>query len=325
MKVGIFTSNANFLAPILESLKRNGHEPLFWTRTPNESVNWANLQRLLDRCDVAFFEWCQQPFLEALSLEGLDCKVAVRAHGIPFFSIYKTFPWKRVDLLIGASGLFGPMLNEAAQRPKRYIDIPVGSDPTLYTMPRSRKYGQNLVTHSFVVRFKKRIYTTIQTYYDLLQHDKKWNLHIVGNWEGGSTGWEGANYTTPCWELMEDLGISTKVFMTPNMDPEGWHQYLCDKDIFLSNSIREGVHISLVEAMFTGVYPLINCWRGAREYYPEECIFKTQSELVDKVLEWEKRPVKEKRRLSREMREWASERFDGRPLADKVVEALETL
>lgn len=325
MKVAIFTTNGNFLAPLIAALKRNGHELLFWTQSHDENVNWANLQRLLDRCDVAFFEWCQKPFLEALSLEGLDCKVAVRAHGIPFFGIYKAFPWKIVDLLIGASGIFGPMLDEAAQRPKRYLHIPVGSDPIFYTMPASRKYGRNLATHSFVIRFKKRVYTTIQTFYDLLQHDRRWNLHIVGDWQGKSRGWEGVNYTAPCRELMEDLGVSTEISLSPNMAPEEWHQWLCTKDIFISNSIREGVHISLVEAMLTGVYPLINCWRGAREYYPEECIFRTQSELVDKVLEWGKRPVEEKQRLSGEMREWATERFDGHELSEKVVEALETL
>lgn len=325
MKVGVFTTNTNFLGPIDEALKRNGHELLYWINTPDTHVNWINIQRILDRCDVAFFEWCQQPFLEALSLQEIDCKVAVRAHGIPFFSIYKTFPWGKVDLLIGASDLFGPMLDGAAQRPKRYMHIPVGTDPTFYTMPHSRKYGRNLATHSFTIRFKKRIYTTIQTFYDLLQHDKKWNLHIAGNWTGQAAGWEGVNYTVPCRELMEDLGVSTKISLQPNMDPAGWRQWLHDKDIFISNSIREGVHLSLAEAMLTGVYPLINCWRGSREYYPETCIFKTQSELVEKILEWRKLPVKQKRRLSGEMREWVCERFDSFELSEKVVEALETI
>ncbi len=325
MKVTIFTTNSNFLGPVVEALKRSGHEVRFWVQTPNKNVNWTNIQRLLDRCDVAFFEWCQTPFLQALSLEDIECKIAVRAHGLPFFSIFKTFPWEKVDLLIGASGLFGPLLNEAAQRPKRYMHIPVGSEPTFYTMPPSKKYGRNLATHSYTIRFKKRIYTTIQTFYELLKHDPKWNLNIAGNWTSQAPGWEGVNYTRPCRELMEDLKISTKVFLTPNMTPEGWRQWLGDKDIFISNSIREGVHVSLVEAMLTGVYPLINCWRGSTEYYPDECIFKTQNELVDKILEWKSLRARKKRRLSGEMREWALERFDGRDLSEKVVEALETL
>ena len=325
MKVGIFTSNPNFLGPITKSLLRHGHEILLWKRTREQQANWINLQRILDRCDVAFFDWTQNPFLNAMKIEDLSCKIAVRAHGLPFFDIYQTFPWQKVDLLIGASVIFSQRMKEVKNQPKRYLHIPPGSDPTLFTIPANKKHRQNLCTHSMIIRFKKRVYATLQAFYDLLQHDRRWNLYIVGSWKAPSGIWEGTNYTGPCRELMEDLQIRSKVYLSPNMPLVRWAKWLGDMDIFVSNSIREGLQISLVEAMLTGVYPLINCWRGSDEYYPADNIFKTQSELVEKILEWESQSAEEKRRLSGEMREWAVERFDAAVLADRLVEALETL
>lgn len=324
MKVGIFTSNPNFLGPITESLLRHGHEILRWKNTAAKQADWINLQRLLDRCDVAFFDWTQSPLPQAIRIEELSCKIAVRAHGIPFFGLYKTFPWQKVDLLIGSAGIFGQRMKEAKKQPKRYLHIPPGSNPTVFTIPANKKYHQNLCTHSMIIRFKKRVYTTLQTFYDVLQRDRRWKLHVVGSWKSPE-GWEGTNYTDPCLELMEDLDIESKVYLSPNMQQPRWAAWLRDMDIFISNSLREGLQVSVVDAMLAGVYPLINCWRGSSEYYPADNIFKTQSELVDKIFEWEERSVEEKRRLSGEMREWAAERFDGAILADKLVEALETL
>jgi len=327
MKVGVFTTNESFIGPVLEALQKRGHEVLYWTHTPDEHVNWMNLSRLIDRCDLAFFDWCQKPFLEAMSLEEIKCKVAVRAHGMPFFDIWDSFPWNHVDLLIGASVIIGWKIDKLPpeRRPRKYLHSPVGSDPTLFQIPKNKRYGRHIVTHSTTIRYRKRVYTTIQSFYDLLQLDRKWELSIVGEWEKGYSGWEGRQYTDPCLELMEDLDLMTKVRRLPNMDQETWRAFLGGQDIFVSNSIREGVQVSLVDAMLSGVYPLINCWRGAEHYYPRECIFRTQRELVDKIRAWLKLPLEEKRRLSQEMREWASERFDSSVNTAKLVEELEAL
>lgn len=327
MRVGIFTTNEGFIEPVIDALTRRGHQIHFWFHTQDEHVNWMNLMRLLDKCDLAFFDWCQKPFLETMSLEVLNCKIAVRAHGMPFFEIWDSFPWNRIDLLIGASVIIGWKIEQLPQdkQPKTYLHSPVGSDPTYFMIPKRKRYSRNLIMHSTTIRYRKRVYTTIQSFLDLLQVDPKWRLTIVGEWERGYSGWEGRQYTEPCLELMEDLGVRTRVNLLPNLDRGGWRALLAQQDIFISNSIREGVQVSLVEAMMSGVYPLINFWRGASYYYPPECLFKTQRELVDKILEWLKLPASEKRRLSQEMREWASERFDIRVNSDKLVEELEAL
>lgn len=324
MKIAVFATNITWLQADLDAMQRAGHTVQLWVNTTDKQINLVNISRLMDWCDIAYFDWCQYPFMEACSLERTSCKKVVRARGMPFFSIHRSFPWNVVDLVVGHQ-LIGQRLEEVGAS-ERFLHLPQGSDPRFYTMPKRRNYGKNLAMHSTTIRYRKRVYTSIQAFYDLLQHDPRWNFHIKGEWEKGyGPGWEGPHYTEPCRELMEDLGISTKIQLTPNVSKESWRAWLQEKDVFLSNGIREGTHVGLAEAMMCGCYPLVNCWRGAENYYPRDCIFRTQRELVDKILEWSGLKAKEKRQLSQDMREWAVERYDAAQIADIMVQEIELL
>ena len=324
MKIAVFTSNESWLQADLDAMQRADHEVQLWVNSPNPQINLMNLSRLMDWCDIAYFDWCQYPFIEACSLERTDCKIVVRARGLPFFSVYKSFPWNVVDLVVGHQ-LIGQRLQETGHD-VNYLHLPQGSDPNFFTMPKRRKYGKNLGMHSTTIRYRKRVYSSIQAFYDLLQHDPKWTFHLKGEWDQGyGAHWEGVQYTEPCRELMEDLEISTKIRISKNVAKPAWKAWLQKKDIIISNGIREGTHVSLAEAMMCGVYPLINCWRGADKYYPRENVYKTQRELVDKILAWEDLTVKEKKQLSQDMREWARERYNAADIADKMVAEFDLL
>ncbi len=337
MKIAIFTSRSNkpepWLRPDIAAMKRANHETKMWFNGSNPQINLLNLARLMDWCDIAYFDWCMYPFQEACALMKRTCKIVVRARGLPFFSIKdKDFPWD-VDLIVGHQ-LIGQRIKEVGA-PTRFLHLPQGTDPSFFTMPKRRKYGKNLGMHSTTIRYRKRVYTSVQSFYDLLQHDSEWVFHLKGEWKRGfGKGWEGVQYTKPCTELMEDLGLldkkddkyfSSSLRLTPNVSREAWKSWLQTKDVFISNSMREGTHVSLAESMMCGCYPLVNCWRGADNYYPRDNIYKTQRELVDKILEWQDLKVKEKKQLSQEMREWAQERYNADDIADRMVQEFEIL
>jgi len=342
MKIAIFTINSAWLRADMDAMRRARHHIRVWRRNPpvvgstgsgvrreiqvaQDQLNLMNVSRLMDWCDIAYFDWCQYPFPEACVLQARMCKIVVRARGLPFFGMYKTFPWETVDLVVGHQ-LIEQRLQEAEQKPKSFLHLPQGTDPTLFTMPKTRVYGKNLAMHSTTIRYRKRVYTSIQAFYDLLQHDPEWIFHLKGEWRKGYSGsWEGGSYTGPCTELIEDLGIAHKIHVSLNVSKTDWRDWLHTKDIFISNAIREGTHVSLAEAMMCGVYPLVNCWRGAENYYPKENVYKTQREMVDKILAWQQLDVKEKKQLSQDMREWAVERYDARDIADTMVQEFELL
>lgn len=341
MKIAVFTINPAWLRADLDAMRRARHHIRVWRRNPSVSsssgvgvqremqaarsqLNLMNISRLMDWCDVAYFDWCQYPFPEACALQARTCKVVVRARGLPFFGIYKTFHWEKIDLVVGHQ-LIGQRLQEVETKP-RFLHLPQGTDPTFFTMPKTREYAKNLAMHSTTIRYRKRVYSSIQAFFDLLQHDPEWTFHLKGEWKlSFGTSWEGTQYTGPCEELIEDLGISDKIQLSGNLPPSGWRDWLHDKDVIISNGIREGTHVSLAEAMMCGVYPLVNCWRGADNYYPKENVYRTQREMVDKILAWQQLDVEEKKQLSQDMREWALERYDARDIADTMVQEIELL
>jgi len=101
MKIAIFATNTTWLQADIDAIQRAGHTGQLWVNTPNPQINIINVSRLMDWCDIAYFDWCQYPFIEACSLERPKCKIVVRARGMPFFGIYKQFPWRVVNLVVG--------------------------------------------------------------------------------------------------------------------------------------------------------------------------------------------------------------------------------
>ena len=75
--------------------------------------------------------------------------------------------------------------------------------------------------------------------------------------------------------------------------------------------------------MATGVYPLVHNWLSADTLYPENCLFITQTELVERTLEWSKLSGREKAGLSMAMRRYAVENFDEEEVAEKIREIIE--
>jgi hypothetical protein len=53
-----------------------------------------------------------------------------------------------------------------------------------------------------------------------------------------------------------------------------------DMDFIISSSLYESCHLSVVEAMASGVIPLIYSWYGADNLYPKKYIFNDFDEMV---------------------------------------------
>ncbi len=322
-RVAVFTINDSFLLPVLEVMHKRFMVRI-WKPSGEKQVDIVNLSRLLEWCDIAYFEWCQTPFIDAMCFDNLDCKIVVRLLGLPFYHLARNIPWRRVDLAIAPYPIYKKFEEWKLQQPKRLIEAPVGTDTGFFTMPKNKRYGKNLAMHATVIRPTKRVYTTIETFYELLKLDNEWNLHIAGNWEHGWQKEIRLEYVISCRDLIRRLRLENKVYTYPHMDPQEWWQWLWDKDIIVSNSFRESFHKSVMDAMSCGVYPLVHAWPGAEHYYPEECIFRTQAELVEKILEWAKLSFEEKRTLSQLMRSHAR-KFDQHEIANKICDMIERL
>jgi glycosyltransferase involved in cell wall biosynthesis len=90
-------------------------------------------------------------------------------------------------------------------------------------------------------------------------------------------------------------------------DPSEWFGRI---DVFVSNSYSEGLQVSPMEAIASGVYCLSHWWQGAEELLPEEDLCRTDRELMDKLLDYCNESESGRQARRERQRTIVSERFD---------------
>ena len=130
---------------------------------------------------------------------------------------------------------------------------------------------------------KKRQYTTIQMFYDVVQEfGDEFKLDIVGA-RGMWTGYGNPEYFINCQDLIEDLGLKDKVSIFDKIAFQEMPDLYKREHIILSTSNEEGTHVSVAEAVASGCFAFVGNWRGSSDVYPEPetCWhFKSPGELM---------------------------------------------
>jgi len=102
-------------------------------------------------------------------------------------------------------------------------------------------------------------------------------LHI-----GGGQHPKFPDYHFSLLDLVERLGIASNVVFHDHVsEPKNWFGLI---DILISNSYSEGLQVSPMEAMASGIYCLSHHWDGAEELLPDQYLFNTSSDLKEKIL-----------------------------------------
>ena len=321
MKISVFATNPSFVNSVLAELQKHHTVEIYNHVSGSNWFNIQNIRTLLDWCDVAFFDFCHWPLPAVTHLQLVPCKIVARLHGQELYSDARNIKWSTIDRLILSEPMKRKFERTVNDRPEMSV-LPLGVDFDIFQIPREKEFGKNICTHATSIYWKKRVYTTIQTFYDLLLRDDEWELYIKGAKQANWLGVMQTRYYNNVVELIEALGIQDRVHFSENVSKEKWAKWLQDKDIFISNSIEEGFHVSLAEAMASGVYPVINCWQGATDYYPAEFICKTQTEMIERIFTWPMVSLEEKRRLSEYCRECVKQ-FDSKSVSRKIREIIE--
>lgn len=286
--------------------------------------------RLVDWCDVIFFEFGHYPLNVVTTMPCVNKPIIVRAHGIELFRP-NIINWDKVNLLI-VSPICKQMFLDSQPKtmPKQIKEMMVGIDLGMFPLSPvkiAKKFGKRIVTQSSVMRPKKRIYTTIQLFKELVDEDPSWDLYIVGEWVSQyreSTLEDQEQYNWPIRKLLETLNLEEKVWFTPQMGHDVWSHFLKDKDLYWSNSFLEGFHVSCVEATSTGMYPVVNCWYGAEGIFPDYVVHKTLTGMKRAILEWGSLSETGKLNKAEAMHE-EMKRFDVKKIARQIREEIENV
>jgi len=321
MNIALFAINNSFVLPILQELTRY-HTVEPFIPTGNQFLDFASIRGLIDWCDVAFFDFCHYPLPEVTHMSALQCPIVARMHGIEVYRANQV-DWRKVKALILTTPMKHKfMREEVPYRPPMY-ELPIGFNTEMFELTPNKKYGKNLCMQATSIFFKKRVYTTVQTYYELLKHDSEWTLYIKGDWTHQWRGELIKEYVGPLRELIETLGLEDKIILSQQDSIDNWSKWLDDKDVYFSNSIQEGFQKSLAEACAKGLFPVINCWLGADLFYPSEYVVKTQTEAVNRILWWSQLNESEKRAISRKVSKFVRERYDEKKIARKIRRIIE--
>jgi len=301
MKIAFIALNQNFCGSILGELESK-HTVKNFRPSGNTALDYFNIMGLINWCDLIYCDFIQTPMPEITQMQGLGKPLVARMDGIDILN-HRMVDWRNVSALV-----LMPVQEKRLRRlrnlwnsanpdkkllnlPKKILKRNVGIDLELFQPDLKREPGHKIVLHASVVRDTKGVYEAIQAFRRLIEEDtiNPWQLTIIGQWEGGYLWPQRKEYVMCCQELIEDLQFPPGRFglITHNLPRREWAQYLKEEtDFYWCFSKREGFPNSLGEGMASGVVPVINKFYGAELLYPDEFICKSQSEIIEKTIEF---------------------------------------
>jgi glycosyltransferase involved in cell wall biosynthesis len=285
----------------VSQFKRRVVHPPFFRERANRYLFRRDLGSLLQENQVVFFEWASE-LLIAASHMPKTCAIVTRLHRYEMYQWVDQINWDVVDKVIVVSqakrrefvGLF-------PDHASKVVVIPEATSPEKFKFNQRTFNGDiGILCH---LTPRKRVYEAILDFYELLQQEDRYHLHI-----GGGRHVLHGDYYVAMHSLVQRLGLESRVTFYDNVpDPHNWFPKI---DIFLSNSYSEGLQLTPMEAMASGCYTLSHHWEGAEELLPEENLFYTGAELRQKILEYSHADEAERLRRRQALRATVCEKFD---------------
>jgi glycosyltransferase involved in cell wall biosynthesis len=247
-----------------------------------ETVRWA---------DTVWLEWANELAAAVTNQDNmLDGKrVICRLHSYEAFSAFpRQIDWSRIDdLVFVAHHIKNFTLDQypgVAKAVQRMHVLPNGVDVDKYRfIPKHR--GKNL---AFLgnVNYKKGPLLLLHALHALVKRDPGYKLFVAGTFQD-------ARYALYYRQMVVKLGIGK------NLVVDGWvtdvPKWLENKHYIVCSSVLEGHPVGIMEAMATGLKPVIHNFVGAEQIYRPRFLWNSVDQFVEHVLENSYRPEEYRR------------------------------
>lgn len=304
LKLAFFATNRMFIDPVIERLQREHEVTVYSTPTTEE------MRAALGRCDLAWFEWCDQLLIQATKLPK-TCKIVCRLHSYEVFTeLPRQVDWSKVDHLVFVNRSVQDLLgfNVAVAIPQSVIYD--GVDCRRFDIPKNKPLGKKICSIGYI-NYKKNPALLLYCFKAIHDYDAGYTFHIAGEHQDPRIQVYFAH-------LLPRLNLPVQF--------DGWVEdipaYLRDKDYVISTSLFESFHYSIAEGMASGVLPLIHDWLGAEYLYPRQYIYSTPDDCVRLVQELERG---DRRKLGRDCREHVLKNFEQEQQQAKIEQLIATL
>lgn len=269
IKLAVFSQLNSFLGDVLQHFRQE------YTAQVYSGKSLTEMYQLLEWCDIAWFEWCDNLLIEATRMPKV-CKIVCRLHRYEAHTDYPSaVQWDKVDRLIMVSETIKDdlLLRFPIETPISIVHN--GLNLSKFPFQDSRQYGKKVAYVGYIKPVKNPA-LMIQCFYALKQYDPEFTFHIAGEHQDIA-------HQLYFKDMLKRLDITVEYAGWVNNVP-GW---LADKDFITSFSIIESFQYSVAEGMALGLFPLVHTWRGCEQFYPERSFFRTSEEFVERVREYQ--------------------------------------
>ncbi|GJQ58225.1 MAG: glycosyltransferase [Candidatus Scalindua sp. AMX11] len=255
------------------------------------SQNQQEIESAVQGADVVWLEWANELTINITNHKTLldNKKVICRLHSYEALSSFaEKIRWEKIDdLVFVAEHVKDIVLHQVPELPARVKNIHiVPNGINLNKFPfKDRVRGKNL---AFLgnINFKKGPMLLLHAFRELVQTDKGHHLFIAGDFQE-------PRYRLYFNQMIKEMGLGD------NVQIDGWVQdvnsWLDDKDYIICTSVLEGHPVGIMEAMASGLKPLIHNYVGARGCYPDKYIWNTIPEFVEMATQGDFSPISYRR------------------------------
>jgi glycosyltransferase involved in cell wall biosynthesis len=275
------------------------------------------LKRFLSTHETVFFEWAG-PLLILASQLRMKTRIVTRLHSWELFEFAPQVNWESVDNII----LVG---NSMQQWFTKQFPLQAHKTSVIYNGVCVDKFTPNYRNNGGVIGMLgnllpiKRVYELVLVLHELRSHGYNFSLLLGG--PAPKAGADDLRYYAALQRMVNILELDNQVvFCGVIENPE---VFLNKIDIFVSNSFWESQHVALAEAMSSGCYCLGHAWDGIRDILPEENIFFTNTELIEKIINYWQKPEAHKKMEREILQSIARRKFDIELLKPKMREIIE--
>jgi glycosyltransferase involved in cell wall biosynthesis len=276
----------------------------------------SRFREFLDAQDVTFFEWASGALAAASNLRS-RCKIVTRLHRYELYEWADRIQWEAVDRVILVSrAKEREFLSRFPDQQGKTIVVPEAIPLERFPYrPRATFGTLGTLCH---LAPRKRVYELILAFSEAARSNRHLMLHI-----GGAAHPRFPDYEPALQSLVRRLNLGERVvFHGAVTDPSAWYS---EVDLFISNSYSEGLQVAPMEAIASGADCLSHAWDGADELLPQEHLFHTEAELLQKLGDYCQATQEERWRRQALLREKVVAEFDMRLIRRRVRDVVETV
>ncbi len=243
------------------------------------SNNAEQIKQAYDWADIVWIEWGNDlAVFVTNNFEKKGKKIVCRIHS---YEVFAGFPlkinWDKVDKLIFVANhireeFFHKYPEIGSKLLNKIMIVSNGLNLNKFVF-KERQKGRKIATVA-LIRHTKNPQMWLQVLKTLLRKDPKYELHIAGNFQDVECEYYMRNY-------IQTFHLEQNVFFYGYIN--NVNEFLRDKNFILSTSIREGHPYNIMEALASGIKPIIGYYPGVFEQFPKELIFSDFEDVVNIV------------------------------------------